>query len=292
MPGLQEAQKVRQPPEIPSALRSARPGDRPTSYLLRMTNLAERGMMPGVQTATPRGFPRWWTITGYVLLAAAALFAGRIIYEETILTWNNGPQMVGFALAHGAAPVFLIAGLIALPGGSVWVIGSLILLLRRRFRIKLIDWAPVIFLPVLAALLCIPYAVWEEFTVAAAGPGTYGKEFMVEAAAQGRQGFVRYLLAKGYDINYEDSGGTTALSGAAVEGRVAMVKFLVAKGADVNRKDHVVGETALIGAAETGQLKLRKHCSKVAPILAQRTTTGTTLPGAPKNTGIPRSRNI
>ena len=155
MPGLQEAQKVRQPPEIPSALRSARPGDRPTSYLLRMTNLAERGMMPGVQTATPRGFPRWWTITGYVLLAAAALFAGRIIYEETILTWNNGPQMVGFALAHGAAPVFSIAGLIALPGGSVWVIGSLILLLRRRFRIKLIDSAPVILYRV-AALLCIP----------------------------------------------------------------------------------------------------------------------------------------
>jgi ankyrin repeat protein len=223
-----------------------------------MTILIERGMMPGVQTATPRGFPRWWTITGYVLLAGAALFAGRIIYEETILTWNNGPQMVGFALAHGALPVVSIAGLIALPCGAIWVIGSLILLLRRRFRAMLIDWLPVIFLPVLAALLSIPYAMWEELTVAAAGPGPYGKEFMIEAAAQGKQSFLTYLLDQGYDVNYEDSGGTTALSGAAVEGRVETVRLLVAKGADVNRKDHLAGETPLIGAAEMGKLEAAK----------------------------------
>jgi hypothetical protein len=78
-----------------------------------------------VQDNPPVGFPKPWTITGYILLAAAALFVGRIVYEETILTWTNGPQMVGFAMMHGAVPLFFIAGLIGLPGSLLWMIVSL-----------------------------------------------------------------------------------------------------------------------------------------------------------------------
>jgi hypothetical protein len=44
--------------------------------------------------------------------------------------------MVGFAIAHGAAPLILIAGLLALPGSLVWV---LILLFPDRLRIPLGD---------------------------------------------------------------------------------------------------------------------------------------------------------
>ena len=184
----------------------------------------------------------------------AALFVGRIVYEETFLTWINGPQMVGFAMMHGAVPFFLLAGLIALPGSLLWIVVSLVLLFRKRFRIPITDWVPIILLPVLVALLLVPYETWEEFTVQIAGPGSHGSDFVVQAAASGKQRFVKHLLSKGYDINYEDAGGTTPLSGAAVEGDKEMVSSLISMGADVNRKNRLSGGTPLMAAAEMGKL--------------------------------------
>jgi hypothetical protein len=46
------------------------------------------------------GFSAGWRLSGYVFLALAAIFVFRIVYEETVLTWLNGSQMVGFALVH------------------------------------------------------------------------------------------------------------------------------------------------------------------------------------------------
>lgn len=101
-------------------------------------------------------------------------------------------------------------------------------------------------------MLFIPYETWEEVIVRTAGPGSHGNYYLVQAAAQGKRRFVALLLHKGYDINSE-SGGTTPLFGASVGGREEMVTFLISKGADVNRKSRLIGESALMGAAEVGQ---------------------------------------
>lgn len=204
------------------------------------------------------GLPKAWTTTGYLLLCGAAIFVVRIVYEETILTWFNGPQMVGFAMMHGALPFILIAGFIGLPFGLLWVAVSLVLLIRRRFRVPVVDWIPMILLLLLTALLFTPYVAWEEFMVRIAGPGSHGSDFLVQAAAQDKRRFVTFLLRKGYDINYEDRGGTTPLSGASVGGHEEMVSFLVSKGADVNRKNRVTGGTPLMAAAGMGQLGAAK----------------------------------
>lgn len=55
--------------------------------LLRKTAAVMNQVM---QSDTPNGFPSAWTTTGYVVCAVSALFVGRIVYEETILTWTNG----------------------------------------------------------------------------------------------------------------------------------------------------------------------------------------------------------
>jgi hypothetical protein len=202
---------------------------------------------------TPVAFGNPWRFAGYLFLFAAALFVGRIVYEETVLTWTNGPQMVGFAMVHGGAPFILIAGLIGLLGGTLWLIVSIALLFRRKFRIPFADWVPIFLLPLFGILLFIPSETWEELMVDLAGPGTHGREFLVQAAAQGKRRFVTRLLRSGYDINYENQGGVTPLSAAAVEGRGEMIGFLVSMGADVNRHDHLTGETPLIGASEMGK---------------------------------------
>lgn len=206
-----------------------------------------------MQSVTPKGFPTAWRTIGYVFFGASALFVGRIVFEETVLTWTNGPQMVGFALMHGAAPLILIAGFIGLPCGLLWMLVSLVLLFRRRFRVPLVDWLPVALLPFMVMMLLVPYETWEELLVRIGGARAYGGEFLVEGAAQDDLRFVKLLLRKGYDINFE-TGGTTPLSGAANGGHEEMVKFLLAKGADLNRKNGITGESALMSAAEMGQL--------------------------------------
>jgi hypothetical protein len=218
-----------------------------------MTREREHGIILDVQDNPPVGFPKAWTITGYLLLAGAVLFVGRIVYEETILTWNNGPQMIGFAMMHGAVPLFLIAGLVGLPGSLFWMIVSLVLLSRKKFRIPLVDWVPMALIVIFAALLFIPYGTWEELVVHFAGPGSHGSDFMVQAAASGNQRLVTHFLREGYDVNYEDDGGTTSLSGAAVGGNKEMVGFLLSKGADVNRKSRLNDETPLMAASAMGK---------------------------------------
>jgi hypothetical protein len=180
---------------------------------------------------------------------------GGIVYQETILTWTDGPQGLGFGNVHtGTALLFFLAAFIILLGSSLWIIVSLVLLFRKKFRVPLVDWAPLILLVTLAAILSIPYESWEELTVRLAGPGSHGSDLMLHAAVRGNQRLVAHLLRKGYDVNYEDAGGTTPLSGAAVEGNKEMVRFLLSRGADVNRKDRLIGETPLMAASETGKL--------------------------------------
>src|SRR5208282_1090157 len=171
-----------------------------------MTQKRKRVIILDLQNNPRVGFPKPWIVTGYTLLVAAAFFVGRIVYEETILTWTNGPQMVGFAMMHGAAPVFLFSGLIGIPGGLLWAIVTLVWLFKKKFRIPPADWAPIISLIILAALLFIPYESWEELAVRVAGPGAHGSDFMVQAAAQGKRRFRRHLVRKGYDVNSKDKG--------------------------------------------------------------------------------------
>jgi Ankyrin repeats (3 copies) len=194
------------------------------------------------------GFPTAWTITGYLLFCAAAIFVGRIVYEETILTWLSGPQMLGFAMAHGAlAPIFIV-GSIALPGILLWLAVSLVLLMWKKFR--LLDWIPAILSIFLVALVFVPYGAWEELMVGIAGPGSHGSD----SAGEDQRRFVALLLRKGYDVNYENHGGTTPLSATSAGRHEKMIRFLISKGAQVNRKDRIIGETPLIGATEMGHL--------------------------------------
>jgi ankyrin repeat protein len=111
----------------------------------------------------------------------------------------------------------------------------------------------MVLLSFLVVMLLIPYETWEELLARTVGPGAYGGEFLVQAAAQDNGRFVKLLLRKGYDINFE-TGGTTPLSGASNGGHEEMVKLLISRGADLNRKNGISGESALMSAAEMGQL--------------------------------------
>jgi len=209
-----------------------------------------------IQSDDAPGFGAAWRIAGYTLLALESIFVARILYEETALTWERGPQMVGFALAHGAAPFVQVAGLLGLPGGLLWFISSLVYAARRKVRMGAVDRIPFAAIPIVLMLLLVPYRVWEECVVELAGPGSNGDEFLVEAAGNGQGRFVGRLLSKGCDVNAETAIGTP-LSAAAVRGNPQMIRFLMSKGANVNKQSRW-GTTPLMAAADTGQLQAAK----------------------------------
>ncbi len=230
-----------------------------------------------MQNGSKAGFSIGWRLAGYSFLTVAAIFVLRIVYEETVLTWVNGPQIVGFAIFHGAMPLYLVAFFIGVGGGFLWLLASLVLLIRRKFRIPLLDWVPIVLLLALAGLLSISQGTWVELMLRIAGRSTYEYAFMVNAAAEGNQRLVKYILDKGYDL--EGSGDDSPLLAAAVAGRTEMVRLLISRGADVNRKWKGTQDTPLMDSAEMGhfdtaKLLIEKGADPCAKNLEEHTAEG------------------
>jgi len=134
----------------------------------------------------------------------------------------------------------------------LWVVASLIPVIHRKFRIPPVDWIPIVLLLALTGLLTISQGTWVERMLRIAGRSPCEYIFMADAAADGNQRLVNYILDKGYDI--EGGGHVSPLSAAAVDGRNEMVVFLISRGADVNRRWERTQNTPLMDAAEMGHL--------------------------------------
>ena len=79
---------------------------------------------------------RWYQplrVIGWFVLAVAALYDLRLVYEQTLLTWKDGPQMVGFSMVH-VFPVLLLLGALGFLGCSSWIASFLFFALRNRLR--------------------------------------------------------------------------------------------------------------------------------------------------------------
>jgi hypothetical protein len=198
------------------------------------------------------GFSTRWRLVGCFFLAVAAIFVLRIVYEETILTWVGGPQRVGFAIFHGVMPLYLVAYFIGLGGGFLWLVASLIPLIRSKFRIPLVDWVPIVLLLALAGLLSISQGTWIELLLRIAGRSEYEYTFLTNAAGQGNQRLVKYVLDKGYDL--EGPSEDSPLFAAAAAGQTEMVQLLISRGANANRKWKSTQDTPLMFGAEMGHL--------------------------------------
>lgn len=197
-----------------------------------------------------------WRIAGYVVFAMAAVLVARILYEETLLTWSRGPQMVGFALAHGAFPWILLAGIVGVPGSAAWLLGSALYMAWKKIRPPLVDSILLAANLALLGLLFVPYAIWEEVDVHLGGPSGNPGMFLFDAAGHGNARLAKYLLASGVDVNRETGIGTP-LSAAVVSGHLEMVRFLLSRGAQVNYQNQF-GNTVLMNAADSGQLEAAK----------------------------------
>ena len=191
-----------------------------------------------------RTFPTALKVVGLPIVAAAWLLAARLLWEQTALSWERGPQMVGFSLMHSGLGVLLI---LLLYGGLLWLGIFLIAnVMTRSFGGKF-GLALLLAYALAWAVISTPYGFWQRMFIDKFSP-TQATDFFTYAAATGDLRTVKAFLGRGVSLNTQGRDGT-ALHGAAVEGELEVIEFLISQGADVNAISPY-GDTPLVGAME------------------------------------------
>ncbi len=167
----------------------------------------------------------------FTIMVNAAL-AARLVWEQTALTWRDGPQMVGFALVHGLwFPLVRSPVLIVVTG--IWGMAELAGAVLRRRRPSSGVIASLAACVIIGAVIFTPYGFWQRVFVQRLAEGPYVGEFVTEAAALGDRRTVAAFLAHGAPIDVTGRSGT-ALHAAAVGNQPDMIEYLLALGASLN----------------------------------------------------------
>ncbi len=131
---------------------------------------------------------------GLVVTATAILLSIDVVYEQTLLTWHRGPQMVGFVLIHSLSGGFLVLSFYA---GMVWLLlAAAYLAWRRRKKRLLLSCAAIYLLS--AAIMAVPYGWWQVQTIRWWGPSPEACKYMQYGEANWRPALAKALKEKGY----------------------------------------------------------------------------------------------
>jgi hypothetical protein len=187
---------------------------------------------------------------GVPAVVFAAIFAGRMVWEATFLTFQQGPQMLGFSLAHGSwAFLFLSPFLLCL-----WLLVALIRMAVCLWRKRPLSWWYWLTLAsaiVTLGVLSIPPAFWQWAFIGTFAKSPHAGGLMVYAAAEGDVRTVLGYLEHGVPVAATNYEGSTAAFTAAVGGRLPVIKMLVSRGADLNTVNSY-GDSPLEAAVESG----------------------------------------
>jgi Ankyrin repeats (3 copies) len=209
---------------------------------------------------------RWWLLAlGFLPLIGTALLAGRLIWEQTVWTWERGPQMVGFSLAHGSGAVLLLAPFLL----AFWAVVALVLIvvaLVRKRRTDTPTWLAFGLAVLLFALLSVPSGVWQRLFIRQMASSPRAGDLLVYAAYDKDFPTVKAMLSHGVSLRATDhSDWRTVLHAAAIAGDLRTIQFLVSSGADVNALDRA-GDSPTELAASRGHQEcatfLQEHGGK------------------------------
>jgi hypothetical protein len=173
-------------------------------------------------------------IFGLLSITLSFPFVLRLIYEETILTWNQGWQMVGFSVAH-VFPLLLIMGGLGIIGMHIFLaiwLGRLLLDRVRARNSSPRNMALAAVAGILILLVYIPYSSWIALLVRTGGPGNQGVSFLRFAVSDNNERLARLLLKKGVPVDGRYSGDT-ALNAACVGKDLEIAHLLLSSGADL-----------------------------------------------------------
>jgi Ankyrin repeats (many copies) len=202
------------------------------------------------QTTVAR-LPLWLQFSGTVIFVGSVMLSARLIWEQTVWTWERGPQMVGFSLAHGAGAILLIFPLLLF----IWTAVVIVLTLRskiKKMEIAPARWAALGLVVLLLVLGELPDGFWQRVFIRRMATSPRAGDLLVYAAYRGDFGTVRGFTSHGVPVDSIDhSEWRTALHGAAAKGDTQTLRYLVSKGANINALDRS-GDSPLELAASRG----------------------------------------
>jgi hypothetical protein len=170
---------------------------------------------------------------GVAATVLTGVLAGRVVWEETFLTIQEGPQMVGFSLAHGLGAVLFLAPIVLL----LWVITAIVVLLVSLLRKKKLSrwyWLTLGSAIAIIGILSIPSVFWQWLLIGSFANSPHAADLMVYDAAEGDVQTVRGYLQHGVPLTATNNEGSTATFGAAAGGSLAVIEMLTSRGADLN----------------------------------------------------------
>ena len=206
---------------------------------------------------------KWTKQTSRVLVSVgvfailfAGILAGRMIWEETSLTFREGPQMLGFSLAHGAGAILFLAPFVLV----LWLLIALVVLaacLWRKRALSMWYWSTLAGAVLVLGALSIPPAFWQWWMIGSFAKSPHAADLMVSDAAEGDLHTVRGYLDHGVPLSATNYEGSTAAFAASAGGSLPMIEMLAVRGADLNATN-LYGDSPLEAASENG------HASVVA----------------------------
>lgn len=102
-----------------------------------------------------KAFPKWLFVPWLIGAPFGLVFALRIPWEKTILTARQGPQMIGFSLAH-LHPELLLLGVPSCLLLVAWLVPALIVFVRKRGHLTISEYAMVLGSVVAALAMFLP----------------------------------------------------------------------------------------------------------------------------------------
>ncbi|PKN10259.1 MAG: hypothetical protein CVU72_01790 [Deltaproteobacteria bacterium HGW-Deltaproteobacteria-7] len=216
-----------------------------------------------------KGLPRWLRICGTIVVILCAVLCVRIVWEQTILTWRNGPQMIGFSLVHSSPLALLV---LTPPMVYLWLcvllfaLGRRLILKRRVPRSILVDLTAAL---MVLGVLWIPYGTWQWLFAARLAKTPYASDFLGTACCRGDLWTVKALVSAGVPVSEaEPREGLTPLHLAARCNQMQAMKVLLSKGAALDTTnrygDSPLQEAIARGNTEVAHLLQARgaHCIK------------------------------
>lgn len=189
-------------------------------------------------------------IVGISLLLCALPLTLRMVWETTWLTWQGGPQMVGFSMAH-EFPALLLFGAAAFVGLAAWTVYAIVICLWKRST----QWPDILLIGLALAMEftpSIPQPAWSTATEYVLGLSPQAPRLLVDAARQGQLERVRYLLDRGVSVDPRESSDCAAIAVAGGSKALEMVRLLLEHHANPNGSCD--GTPALMNAVKEGNL--------------------------------------
>jgi hypothetical protein len=189
---------------------------------------------------------------GVAAIAFTAILAGRMVWEETFLTFQQGPQMLGFSLAHGPGALLFLAPILLL----AWITAAIVVLvigIVRKQSLSLAYWLTLGGAVAVMGVLSIPPVFFQWLLIDTFARSPYAADLMISGAAEGDLRTVRGYLDHGVPLTATNHEGSTALFMAAAGGSLPLVQLLADRGADLNATN-LYGDSPLTVAIERGNI--------------------------------------